>query len=249
MGKDPAFLFYPNDYLGGTMGFDFEMHGMYLVMMIFQFNNGPFTYEKAQSICKNQFDSIKHKFCTSQDGLYYNDRLKQEVDKRKAYSESRRENVKKRYDKPTYVEDVNNICSTYGLHMENENRNINKDVFIGSKEEDCKGKQKPEWKENVSTFEKYQEWELEQYTKITNDRNWIESRKEYHPNLDILLTLKKAHVDFWSTKAGWKNIKSRKGSEVDWSATWVNALTMDCNRVWKPKQGGVEMMGLLNETY
>ena len=34
MSKDPAFLFYPNDYLGGTMGMTFEMKGAYIDLLI-----------------------------------------------------------------------------------------------------------------------------------------------------------------------------------------------------------------------
>ena len=126
MAKDPAFLFYPNDYLGGTMGFSFEQHGMYLVMLLFQFNNGPFTVDAANGICGGKFDSIKHKFQINEAGMYCNFRLMEEITKRKKYSESRRDNIKKRYDKHTYVEDMKNICSANSLHMENENENENR---------------------------------------------------------------------------------------------------------------------------
>ena len=52
--------------------------------------------------------------------MYYNERLEQEADKRKAYSESRRNNRKNK-DKSS----VKNISKTYVQHMENENENIN----------------------------------------------------------------------------------------------------------------------------
>lgn len=89
------------------------------------------------------------------------------------------------------------------------------------------------WEEKCSSFEKYQEWELSEYEKIINDSEWIRGREEFHPSLDILLSLKKAHVDFWSQKAGWKNIKARKAAEIDWKATWTNALANKLNQVKK----------------
>jgi hypothetical protein len=89
------------------------------------------------------------------------------------------------------------------------------------------------WEDKVSTFESYQKWELEEYENIINNQEWISGREEFHHSLDIKLSLKKAHTDFWGTKEGWKNIKKRKGNEIDWRATWVNALTMKCNQVWR----------------
>ena len=60
------------------------------------------------------------KFKIDEEGKYYNERLEYEANRRKAYSESRRNNRKKK--------DMNNICNSYEEHMENENRNeiINK---------------------------------------------------------------------------------------------------------------------------
>jgi predicted GIY-YIG superfamily endonuclease len=89
MSKDPAFLFYPNDYLGGTMGFSFEQHGMYIMCLILQFNNGPFSYDRAQSLCIGKFDEIKSKF-TFENDVYFNKRLGEEINKRVSYCESRR---------------------------------------------------------------------------------------------------------------------------------------------------------------
>jgi uncharacterized protein YdaU (DUF1376 family) len=129
MAKDPAFLFYPGDYLGGTMGWNFERHGVYLIMLIYQFNNGHFKLEDAISICGTKFEEIKHKFILDENGFYYNARLEEESVKRSKYSESRRINIKKRYNKSTYVEHVNNTCSTSVVHMENEDENKDRDLI------------------------------------------------------------------------------------------------------------------------
>jgi hypothetical protein len=42
-GKDPAFLFYPNDWIGGTMGMTFEEKGAYMELLMMQFNRGHMT--------------------------------------------------------------------------------------------------------------------------------------------------------------------------------------------------------------
>ncbi|MBN1980530.1 MAG: hypothetical protein JW795_03300, partial [Chitinivibrionales bacterium] len=91
---------------------------------------------------------------------------------------------------------------------------------------------KPEWKKKCKTFESYQKWELEEYNKIISDSEWLKEREKYHPRLNVPMSLEKAHKDFWGEKSGWKNIRARRGCEVDWKATWTNSLTIRCNQVW-----------------
>lgn len=122
MSKDPAFLFYPNDYLGGTMGMTFEQKGAYIDLLIFQFNNEHFTEEQAKqvlSICfAGAWQVLKNKF-KKEGEFYFNERLRTEVDKRKAYTESRRINAlhPKKQRK------------AYAKHMGNENENENRDII------------------------------------------------------------------------------------------------------------------------
>jgi uncharacterized protein YdaU (DUF1376 family) len=127
MGRDPAFLFYPNDYLGGTMGMSFEMKGAYIDLLIFQFNNHQFTEAQAKQVLSICFigvwEVLKNKF--KKDGEYYfNERLRNEIDKRKAFSESRRINAL-HPKKPR---------KAYAKHMGNENRNRNKSKIINLNE-------------------------------------------------------------------------------------------------------------------
>jgi len=98
-------------------------------------------------------------------------------------------------------------------------------------------KQPPEWKKNCETFITYQLRELAEYEKIRHDQGWIDQQQEVNPRIDIPLTLKKAHINFWSQMGGYKNIKSRKVDTVDWKSTWANALTMRMNQVWQDKNG------------
>jgi len=96
MAKDPAFLFYPGDWLSGTMGMSYEEKGAYLELLIFQFNNGKFTKLQAKqvlSICSTSvFENVVQKFST--DGTYFwKQRLSDEVDRRKKFSDSRRNNA------------------------------------------------------------------------------------------------------------------------------------------------------------
>lgn len=116
MAKDPAFLFYPGDWLGGTMGMSFETQGCYLNLIILQFNmKGRFTEAHAQQVLGTCFAHawplLKLKFET--DGTnYWNIRLLQEMEKRSNFSNSRRKNALGK-----------SISSAHAEHMENENIN------------------------------------------------------------------------------------------------------------------------------
>jgi hypothetical protein len=121
MSKDPAFLFYSSDFLTGTMFMDNEQVGKFIRLICAQHQKGRLTEKDMLKICGTHDEDIFSKFAVDGAGLYYNERLEQEVNKRKAYSESRRNNRKKK-------EDMNNISKTYVQHMENENENENINV-------------------------------------------------------------------------------------------------------------------------
>jgi len=121
MAKDPAFLFYPNDWLGGTMGLTFEEKGCYIELLMMQFNKGKFTKAQAKHVLGICFDvawaNLEQKFRT--DGTYFwNARLQMEQDKRIRFSESRRNNAKSPKKEEAYP---NTSAEHMHKHMENEN--------------------------------------------------------------------------------------------------------------------------------
>jgi uncharacterized protein YdaU (DUF1376 family) len=123
MAKDPAFLFYPGDWLQGTMGMTFEEQGAYLNLLMFQFNNGKFSKASAKlvlSICSaSAFERVLQKFDT--DGTFFwKQRLFDEMDKRKRFTESRRKNAKGVKNK----EFTPKTTKAYAKHMENENEDV-----------------------------------------------------------------------------------------------------------------------------
>jgi|WetSurMetagenome_2_1015567.scaffolds.fasta_scaffold01420_27 hypothetical protein len=129
MDKNPAFLLYPGDHLRETMGFTFEMHGAFLLALIFQFDHGPFTEIQISGLLGDKFQLIKSAF--KNDGnLFWNERLSNTIKKRDKYSASRSKNIASRWDKKDKplsnkkIDSIhmNNICNTHVIHMENENR-------------------------------------------------------------------------------------------------------------------------------
>lgn len=131
MAKDPAFLFYPGDWLGGTLTFSRSHKGAYMDLLMAQFNQGPLSLEDIRQVLGVDFDMWEQKLATkfekNDKGLFYNVKLQQEIDKRKNFTKSRRENLNKKHHTETHKEDHTE------LRMENENVNVieNKNLSKG----------------------------------------------------------------------------------------------------------------------
>lgn len=129
--KDPAFLFYPNDYLGGTMGMTFEEKGAYIELLMMQFNRGHMTSHMIGQTVGQIWDKIQDKFIQDKNGLWYNSRLEEEKNKRQLYTESRKNNIKgvNQYTKKNNKKS-GHMDGHLTSHMENENENENIDNNI-----------------------------------------------------------------------------------------------------------------------
>lgn len=119
MAKDPAFLFYYQDFLVGTDDFTNEQVGAYIRCLCFQAAKGGISQDHMIKICESQsnHEMIRKKFVWYPDeGCFRNDRLSEEMEKRRKYSESRSKNKKGKHHKK-------NTSFSYDPHMENEDEN------------------------------------------------------------------------------------------------------------------------------
>lgn len=123
--KDPAFLFYPNDYIGGTMGMTFEQKGAYMDLLMMQFNRGHMTNHMIGQVLGQTggqlWDTIKDKFILDDEGRYYNQRLEIEQNKRKQFTDSRKNN---RNGKNQYTKKEGQVNGHMTSHMVNRNEDI-----------------------------------------------------------------------------------------------------------------------------
>ena len=125
--KNPAFLFYPSDFIIGTMDMTDEEVGRYIRLLCRQFEQGSIDAK----FMSNLAPIIASKFKKDRKGNYYNTRLRDEINKRKKYSESRRSNRSKVSQSKKHMK---NISETYEKHMENENINENENENINENE-------------------------------------------------------------------------------------------------------------------
>tara|TARA_R110000868_G_C10949892_1_gene767732 strand:+ start:520 stop:1353 length:834 start_codon:yes stop_codon:yes gene_type:complete len=118
MAKDPAFLFYPNDWIGGTMGMTFEEKGAYMELLMMQFNRGHMTKHMMGHTVGLILPKILDKFEIDEDGLYFNKRLEEEKDKRKSFVVSR---LKNKNGTNQHTKKVGHVTSHMTSHMEDVN--------------------------------------------------------------------------------------------------------------------------------
>ena len=141
MAKDPAFLFYPGDWLGGTMGMSFEEKGAYLELLVMQWNCHRITNDAAKRLVGEPlWHKISHKFEADGNG-FFNERLEQEIIKRRKHSEKQRDNANKRW--------VKQVCDGNTTTMPLEDENVNKSVLEEIGSEKIKEIANEVWKDQI----------------------------------------------------------------------------------------------------
>lgn len=129
-------MFYPSDWTSGTMHLNFEEKGAYFELLMLQFNVGHMTYHMIGRVLGQEMDkiwpAIESKFVKDSTGKFFNERLELEKNRRKAFTESRRNNVegKNQYSKKDKKEGhtTKHMDGHKTSHMENVNINGNIDT-------------------------------------------------------------------------------------------------------------------------
>lgn len=188
--KDPAVLFYTDDFLSGTILMSYEQKGKYITLLCLQHQKGRLTEKELLTVCGGYEEDIFSKFVIDENGKYYNVRMETESEKRRKYSESRSENRKKTKKThsdccgETYVQTYEIHTETYDAHMGNGNENINENIGIVSNNGNkrvSKGNKRvfvPPTYEEVLEYAKSkgQEDLAQRFFDYFNDGDWIDSQ-------------------------------------------------------------------------
>ena len=199
MAKDPAFLFYPSDFLTGTMFMTNEQIGIYIRLLCSQHQHGGLINKIAFNSLVQDNEILRIKFIETNEG-FYNERLAVVMQKRNKKSNNlseaakgvwiNRKNEKNIIDNKSDTNilqsynDTNTIVNnkdTISLQLINVNENINKDnIYL--------------WSDIKNTF--------------FNDFRWIEKfcrdKKETEDNLKILM---QEFLNDLELKEDYKNLK------------------------------------------
>ena len=90
MAKDPAFLFYASDFLTGIQDLTMEERGQYITLLCIEHQKGRLSKKLIKIVVGDVSTDVLSKFKRDESGLYYNERLEGEIDKRKQHSDKQR---------------------------------------------------------------------------------------------------------------------------------------------------------------
>lgn len=129
MAKDPAFLFYSQDFIVGVQTMNFEDRGKYITILAQMHQQGRMKEETIRFLVGSVSDTLRLKFLIDENGFWHNERLEQETERRKIFTESRRNNGLKggrpQKGKKNKKPNENLVDNHMGNHMEDVNENEN----------------------------------------------------------------------------------------------------------------------------
>jgi hypothetical protein len=134
--KDPAFLFYPADFLVGCADLTMQERGQYITLLCLEHQKGRLSEKTCRLnlglLSVSEIPDVMAKFKIDAEGLYYNERLELEINKRHETSEYYSNKGKKggapkgnQNAKKTSQKQPKNNPKTNIYENENENRNEN----------------------------------------------------------------------------------------------------------------------------
>lgn len=205
--KDPAFLFYPGDWSGGTMTMTRHLKGCYIDLLVAQFNQGPLSLEEIRTVLGNDFASwgtLSKKFAQNAAGKFCNERLEAEKEKRATFCKVQGNRRKGKLKKPYASGEV----SGEAPKIEYENKNVNR-FFLKGNETDFEV-----FAESIHRLHKIPPEQLDPYLEEFDD--WLISTEETHRTLKSY----KYHFGSWLRK----KLESKKnGNTVSKSEKTIHA--------------------------
>lgn len=87
--KDPAFLFYSDRFISGVQTMNFEDRGKYITILALMHQQGRMDEETIRFLVGNVSDKLKSKFKIDENGMWFNETLESESEKRRKFVESR----------------------------------------------------------------------------------------------------------------------------------------------------------------
>lgn len=135
MAKDPAFLFYSQDFIVGVQTMTLEDRGKYITLLAQMHQQGRMDEDTISFLIGSISDNLKKKFIIDENGLWYNKRLEEEVKKRKIFTESRRINGKKG-GRPKTIKKPSGLSKE--IHMANHMGNAIEDEIVIKNKDDIK---------------------------------------------------------------------------------------------------------------
>jgi hypothetical protein len=251
MSKDPAVLFYINDWLISTSEMDADCRGWYLNLLLHNYdkNDLPNDIEKLAVLAGVKFSEfdrfkqvfeqvLKQKFEQTEGNRLTNLRASKIMRSRETFKDKRSTAGKMSYLMKYFAK---NYTKEYKNNKLNEfvKKNINTDIDIKNEQvlkqvfehlfELYRNENENDNNDNNNTntwrtdFLIYQKECNAGYNKCWNDDEWWKKTEELYPSYNLERTIKKSHA-YWSSEEGWRKKKASKTKDIDWKATIIKSL-------------------------
>jgi hypothetical protein len=120
--KDPAFLFYPTEFMLECSLMPDDEVGKYIKVFCNFFAHGHLSEKEIESVCGGHYDSIFGKLKRDDKGLYYHLRMDHEIERRKGYVGGRVNNFKGGNKKAENKESSFDTDEFFGAALERSER-------------------------------------------------------------------------------------------------------------------------------
>ena len=134
MAKDPAFLFYSQDFIVGVQTMSWEDRGKYITILAQMHQQGRLDEETICFLVGSVSVKLKAKLLIDDKGLWYNARHEAKTEKRNSFTESRRKNGlnggRPKKQKPSDKPNTNHKPIHMDTHMGNEDVNESENEIL-----------------------------------------------------------------------------------------------------------------------
>ena len=123
---------YSSDFLTGVTDLTMEERGQFITLLCLQHQKGHLSKKLMQLQCHGiPTADVLAKFRIDENGLYYNERVEQEREKRAAHSIKQRQNALKRWNKDkSSIKQTQSNGNAMAMPLENENENENENDIV-----------------------------------------------------------------------------------------------------------------------
>lgn len=211
MSKDPAFLFYSSDFLAGIQDLNMIERGQYITLLCLQHQKGHLSDKLIKLAVADAAADVMAKFRQDPAGLWYNERLDQEIEKRQVHNKKQSERAIEGWKKRKNDTAAHTPADAAAMPLEDVNAN----EIINTSKELCKifGKEFLQPKERMPA-----------------EANWYTTIEEQAK--EILTVLKpddaanqiQAYVRYCGSKDRKLIGKNYKAAETILSSNWLELL-------------------------
>ncbi len=235
--KDPAFLFYSDNWIGGTSTMTFEDRGKYITILVIMHQKGRLKEETIRFLVGSISDTLKEKFLIDETGLWYNERLEKEVGKRRNFVETRRNNGKLGGRKPKSEPNEEPLGNPDAKPLAKPNENLplneneNKDLIeingVGSETSLAVEMQKI-WMDEVPQYPQSQEQDLKALVAIS----WF-IRKQVQLDRSNGDPYHKSKVHWKDVLDLWRQMIPTVLKDNFWSKKSLETISRSIQEIWQ----------------